>query len=346
MISIDSSSSLQLAEMRPVAQTKSIASPRHAMSLFHPDPIAELLEKLYLPQWNAVEWTFPAHWGLSVPADVVSMYVFTQGSGWFVPDAPGSEPIRLMAGDHLITTRGTAHRMLHTLDCPAEPIAERISDPTWHIPNGPDSTAILYAQFSLRELKQNPLSIGLPEVIHLNHRADPVLRSCIPILDVLSTVKREAEHGWQLTVRKLAEIIFIKTLSVELTHGSNGANGNGDKHLMHAVTDATVGPVLKALVQSLGDPWTVPKMAKMANVSKSAFSERFRNLVGTPPLQYLTEIRMQNACELLRESPIEIANIATLVGYESPSSFSNAFKRWNGKSPAEYRRNAKQAIVG
>ncbi|MCM2369958.1 AraC family transcriptional regulator [Aporhodopirellula aestuarii] len=310
------------------------------MSLFHPDPIAELLEKLYLPQWNAVEWTFPAHWGLQVPDDVVSMYVFTQGGGWFVPDAPGAEPIRVRAGDHLITTRGTAHRMLHSLDCAAEPVAERMSDPTWHVPAGTESTAMLYAQFSLRELKQNPLSIGLPEIVHLNHRAESELRSCVPLLDLLSGVKREAEYGWQLTVRKLAELIFIKTLSVELTHGSN--DNRGTNHLKHAVTDATVGPVLKELVQSLGAPWTVPKMAKMANVSKSAFSERFRNLVGTPPLQYLTEIRMQNACELLRESPIEIANIATLVGYESPSSFSNAFKRWYGKSPAEYRRGASE----
>ncbi|EMI56395.1 AraC family transcriptional regulator [Rhodopirellula sallentina SM41] len=333
-----------MGTMQSVAHppTQPTVSPRRTVNLFQPDPIAELLEKLYLPQWKAVEWTFPANWGVQVPENVVSMYVFQQGSGWFVPETPGAEPIRMMAGDHLITPWGTPHRMVHTLDCSAEPVAERVDDPTWHIPTGPESTAILYAQFSLNELKQNPLSIGLPKYVHLNHRADSSLRSCIPILDVLSTAKREAEHGWQLTVRKLAEIIFIKTLSVELTNGSEGTNGNGDKHLMHALTDATVGPVLKVLVESLGDPWTVPKMAKLAKVSKSAFSERFRNLVGTPPLQYLTEIRMQNACELLRESTIEIANIATLVGYESPSSFSNAFKRWNGKSPAEYRRGAKE----
>ena len=110
-----------------------------------------------------------------------------------------------------------------------------------------------------------------------------------------------------------------------------------------------IGPVLRVLVDKPEAPWTVPQMARMANVSKSAFSERFRRLVGLPPLQYLTEIRMAKSRRLLRENDVDISEIATLVGYESPSSFSNVFKRWHGQSPIEYRRGSKRerhAVAG
>ncbi len=308
------------------------------MSLFSTDPITELLETLYLPDWKAVEFSFPNRWGLRVPDDTVSMYVFTQGGGWFQSEDPGAQPVRVIAGDHLVTAQGRAHRILRELDCDAEPIADRINDPTWHIPLGNGQTVFVYAQFRLSELTQNPLAIGLPDVIHLNHRRDEELKSCVALLDLLQATQREANAGWQLTVRKLAELVFIKTLAAELKCGVPSTSKRGDSQILQAMTDQAIGPVLKQLLTSPQLPWVVPQMARLAKISKSAFSERFRNCVGSPPLQYLTEIRMHKACRLLRESTVEIANIATLVGYESPSSFSNAFKRWSGNSPAEYRR--------
>lgn len=315
------------------------------MSLFNTDPVTELLEKLYLPDWKAVEFSFPNRWGLRVPNDVVSMYVFTQGGGWFHRDETDAQPIKVIAGDHLITTQGKSHQMVRELDCETEPIAERINDPTWHVPTDSGQTVFVYAQFSLSELTHNPLAIGLPDVIHLNHRRDQELKSCVALLDLLQATKREANSGWQLTVRKLAELVFIKTLAAELKGGVPLASDAGDCRMLQAMTDQAIGPVLKEMLASPELPWSVPQMARLAKISKSAFSERFRNHVGCPPLQYLTEVRMQKACRLLRESTVEIANIATLVGYESPSSFSNAFKRWNGKSPAEYRRGRKKTVA-
>ncbi|QDV45093.1 HTH-type transcriptional activator Btr [Stieleria neptunia] len=308
------------------------------MSFFSEDPITVLLEKLYLPDWEAVEFSFPNRWGLRVPDKVVSMYVFTQGGGWLQCDQPGTEPIKVIAGDHVITTQGQAHRMLRELDCDAEPIGDRIRDPTWQMDSDVGQTVFVYAQFSLSELTLNPLGIGLPDVLHLNHRRDNVLKSCVPMLDLLQATRREATAGWQLTVRRLAELVFVRTIAAELNRGVPITNTQSDMHIRQAMTDPAIGPVLKQMLTSPQRPWSVPQMARIAKISKSAFSERFRNCVGSPPLQYLTEIRMNKACRLLRESTVEIANIAILVGYESPSSFSNAFKRWSGKSPVGYRR--------
>ena len=53
---------------------------------------------------------------------------------------------------------------------------------------------------------------------------------------------------------------------------------------------------------------------------------------------------MGKSRRLLRDSDVEIGEIAYLVGYESPSSFSNVFKRWHGISPIEYRRTKSGVI--
>ena len=312
------------------------------VNLFQADPVANLLDKLYLPNWTATELSFGSQWGLEVPGQTVSMYVFLEGGGWIVPQIPGSKPLRIRAGDHVITTRAVPHLCLRDLGSPYEPIEERIADPTF-VPAGSmiGRTSLVYGQFKIDSVSQNPLDIGLPDIVHLNHRRDRVLEGSLPLLDLICKAKHDALPGWQVTVRRMAEIVLLQTVAAELSqrvHESNASTASGAFRVMRAATDVVVGPILKEIVMRPEDSWSVPQMAKMASVSRSAFSERFRNLVGRPPLQYLTDIRMQKACRLLRESKTDVSDITSLVGYESPSSFSNAFRRWSGLSPVEYRR--------
>lgn len=61
-------------------------------------------------------------------------------------------------------------------------------------------------------------------------------------------------------------------------------------------------------------------------------------LVGTPPMQYLTQWRMQLAARLLRDGRLTVASVALEVGYESEAAFARAFKRATGLPPAAWRR--------
>ncbi|MGI9473667.1 MAG: AraC family transcriptional regulator [Rubripirellula sp.] len=311
------------------------------LNLFEVDPVANLLDKLYLPSWVAAELSFGGRWGLEIPNHTVAMYVFLEGGGWLVPEAAGAEPVRLRAGDHVITTRATPHLVLRDIGNSCEPIEERIAHPTFVPADVQGRTTFLYGQFKVDRVSQNPLDMGLPDIVHLNHRRDPSLEGTLPLLDLISNAKRQAAPGWQVSIRRMAEVVFLQTIAAELSQRVQESNANtssGAFRVMRAATDIVVGPILKEIVTRPEDPWSVPQMAKMASVSRSAFSERFRNLVGRPPLQYLTDLRMQKACRLLRESKTDVSDITSLVGYESPSSFSNAFRRWSGQSPVEYRR--------
>jgi AraC-like DNA-binding protein len=84
--------------------------------------------------------------------------------------------------------------------------------------------------------------------------------------------------------------------------------------------------------------WTIEELAGEVALSRSALHERFVDLVGQPPMHYLTQWRMQLAAKLLRESKAPVAAIALEVGYDSEAAFCRAFKRAAGRPPAAWRR--------
>ncbi|MBK8162982.1 MAG: helix-turn-helix transcriptional regulator [Gammaproteobacteria bacterium] len=86
-------------------------------------------------------------------------------------------------------------------------------------------------------------------------------------------------------------------------------------------------------------PWTVKALDSEAALSRSAFFERFVQVIGQPPMQYLTQWRMQVASNLLRNSRAPVVSIALEVGYESEPAFTRAFKRLAGVPPGVWRRN-------
>ncbi|WP_238165672.1 helix-turn-helix transcriptional regulator [Kribbella caucasensis] len=103
-----------------------------------------------------------------------------------------------------------------------------------------------------------------------------------------------------------------------------------------ALGDDVVGPVLQALHNSPGAPWTLNSLAGVANVSRTTLARRFTELVGEPPLAYLTDLRMTHAAGLLTEPGATVQSVARQVGYADAFSFSTAFKRNRGTSPSAY----------
>lgn len=77
-------------------------------------------------------------------------------------------------------------------------------------------------------------------------------------------------------------------------------------------------------------------------LSRSALHERFVALSGMPPMQYLTNWRMQCGARLLREGHGSVASVALDVGYESEAAFARAFKRATGLPPAAWRKAQSQ----
>ena len=106
---------------------------------------------------------------------------------------------------------------------------------------------------------------------------------------------------------------------------------------LSGLRDQYVGRALMALHANPARDWTLEALAQEAALSRSAFAERFTQFVGHPPMQYLTNWRMQLATNYLRNGTESVAAIANRVGYESEAAFSRAFKKVVGAPPSEWR---------
>jgi AraC-like DNA-binding protein len=99
-----------------------------------------------------------------------------------------------------------------------------------------------------------------------------------------------------------------------------------------------VGAAIAKLHAEPARAWTIESLAKEVGMSRSILAERFTSLVGIPPIEYLTDWRMQLAASMLRDGATSLARIAESVGYGSEAALSRAFKRSVGVSPSAFRR--------
>ncbi|XVU28737.1 AraC family transcriptional regulator [Actinoplanes sp. CA-054009] len=112
---------------------------------------------------------------------------------------------------------------------------------------------------------------------------------------------------------------------------------------LQAQADPVVGPVLRLIHDDPAYGWTVSSLATRAGVSRASFARRFGEIVGEPPMAYLTGWRLTLAADLLRQGDATLEAVARQVGYGSPFALSSAFKRMYGTSPQEYRQRPAQA---
>lgn len=94
----------------------------------------------------------------------------------------------------------------------------------------------------------------------------------------------------------------------------------------------------KLIEERSNEELPLTRVAKSVNISANYLSEKFKQITGINFVNYLTRIRVEKACRLLRDSDERVSEIAFAVGFQSLSQFNRAFKKLTGKSPTTYRR--------
>ena len=83
--------------------------------------------------------------------------------------------------------------------------------------------------------------------------------------------------------------------------------------------------------------------ARAAHISPVHLSEKFKQVTGIKFVEYVSRLRVERACEKLRDTSAPISEIAFEVGFQSLSQFNRAFKNLSGKSPSAYRAAMRQS---
>ena len=160
-------------------------------------------------------------------------------------------------------------------------------------------------------------------------RGEPRLATLTQLVGEETRAHRPAR---ELVLERLLEVLLIEALRCGCE------TENAPPGLARGLADDRVAVALRVLHARPEYPWTVVGLASEASLSRSAFFARFSRTVGMPPMEYLLAWRMALAGRLLRGQELGLDQVAERVGYSSSSSFSVAFARYAGVSPARYGR--------
>lgn len=268
--------------------------------------------------------------------NVVIFHLITAGECYV--ELGNAPPLKLMAGDVVIFPQGDAHRMSSRPGLPPargarldEVLARRPRQIAYG--GGGAATRLICGYLACSTRLAQMLLAGLPPVVRVNVRGSNAGAWLEASVRYALAEARSPRPGGAGVLAKLAEVLFIEVLRLYMNEQGEGHTG-----WLAAVNDRVVGAALNALHRKPAHPWTLEELAHAAGTSRSVLAERFQQLVGSSPIQYLTQWRMLLASNLLSRSNASLASIALEVGYQTDSAFSRAFRREFGAPPAAWRR--------
>ena len=148
-------------------------------------------------------------------------------------------------------------------------------------------------------------------------------------------MEREARHENEYS--KLVESCALGNITaLALRHGEGAASDSAEKV-------EKIQEVARYIRENFNQEITLRDAAQMAFMEETYFSKQFKKLTGFGFSEYVSQIRMQQAEELLRNSKLSVGKIAELCGYSGSNYFGDAFKKRYGISPIKLRKNYRKA---
>lgn len=202
------------------------------------------------------------------------------------------------------------------------------------------SSLILIESKYDKEMIRPLLSVLPPILPEINDESD----GRFEVIDVeIRLLTLEAAHkrmGKTAVINHWAGIMLVECLRVFIESLPEATDS-----WLKAMKDPFLTKALVAMHENPNQNWTIHKLAEVAGMSRSSFAQRFKEVVGMPPLTYLMDYRLRLAARYLRLQQNSISRISELVGYASDSTFSQAFKRIYGVSPKVYRQQYQQQTL-
>lgn len=271
---------------------------------------------------------------------LVSYHIVVHGQCWA---GLAGEPLQLLReGDGLVVPQGDAYALASAPDAPPSysdddavaffrGMAAGALSPVVHEGGGGERTSFICGFLGCDARPFNPILWALPRVIHLQRVTQPGDRLS-HLLAYASTELREHGPGGRDVLLRLSELMFVEVVRRHLASAAPEPTG-----WLAALRDPLAARVLACLHAQPARAWTLESLSEAVGASRSTLADRFAQLVGQPPMQYLAGWRMQLAARLLAEHSMKVHAIAESVGYASEAAFSRAFKKHTGASPQAWR---------
>ena len=104
-------------------------------------------------------------------------------------------------------------------------------------------------------------------------------------------------------------------------------------------SESAVEKAKKYMEENFSKDISLEDVSMKVDISSYYFSKLFKEETGRNFIEYLTELRMEEAKRLLKETDMSMKEICGMVGYSDPNYFSRSFKKYTGVTPTEAREN-------
>ncbi|HEX7077037.1 MAG TPA: AraC family transcriptional regulator [Candidatus Eisenbacteria bacterium] len=279
---------------------------------------------------------------------MIEFHGIVKGSCWAA--ITGEPPVRLEAGDVVLFPQGDPHVMSSapgmrapSVDTsvyfsprpPQLPYALSMRDGTTACLDGGggDHATVVCGFLGLDARPFNPLLAALPRVLRVPGSTLGPDSWVTTFLRAVVAESNSRRPGGEAVLERMSEMLFVEVLRRHVDSLPPEQTG-----WLAGMRDPTVGRALSLIHEKPAEAWTLERLGEGAGLSRSSLHERFVHFIGQPPMQYLTQWRMQVAAGLLRDTNAKVMEVALDVGYESEAAFSRAFKRVAGVSPGAWRK--------
>jgi AraC-like DNA-binding protein len=262
-----------------------------------------------------------------------SFALVLNGSCWLAVD--GHDPAQIKTGDFVFLPTTPAFTLASDLETKPvfvspetspEPLLERRHGE----PEGEPSLVLQSGYFLFDPVNAPVLLDRLPALIHIRS-SDTGIDGVAQIVGLIEREARGERPGRDLILEKLVEILLLESLRSAET-GADMQKGG----LLAGLRDPQLAAALRLIHRDVSQRWTVAELGRRAGMSRSSFADRFAKTVGLTPIEYLQQLRMALAKDMLGRARRSLAEVALAVGYDSTSAFSTAFRRVSGISPGAF----------
>ena len=319
--------------------------PAHAADL-----LSDLLDGMHLSGTVMFLAEFHEPWSVDTPRcdqiarmlpfrteHIIPFHIVSSGGCWL--DLPQGPPVWLDEGDAIVLPYGHTHRMRGRDAANTVAVGELLPRPPWDdIPlvahgGGGTVTRIVCGFLQCDELLFHPVLQSLPSLLHASPGTTAADRWLATTIQHTAAEAGSRTPGSRTMLPRLTELMFIEILRNHMQALSADEVG-----WFAACNDGLVGVALKSLHQAPLEDWSLDSLARRVGSSRTVLTERFKHLLGVPPIQYLMRWRLQLAAQKLKTGELPVKAVADEIGYESEAAFSRAFKRQFGVSPGEWRK--------
>jgi len=312
------------------------ARPDFIFELILLDILNDVLKTLRLSSKVFLHARFCKQWVVDVePLNMqVHFHVIASGDCWLhTKETPN--PTALHAGDLVICLRHTPHYITNSAELPPDDLPR--NNPTKEKTPGP-STSLICGQCEFLQYYWNPIIEAMPSIMVIPN-SDSSCTNLDSVINLMISEVETAGESSNVVLDRLSDILFIESIRTYIELQNNNVG------FIAALQDQRLCKALTCFHDEPAKNWSVQTLSEKAGMSRSAFADKFKQMMDMTPIEYVTGWRMQNAYDALTSNVKSVMEIAEESGYQSEAAFRKAFKRQFGVGPGSVRREGKVSLT-